>query len=147
MVKIEEFELREDLYYWRKGHTWAKVEGPDRVRVGMDDVGVKAAGQIVFVRLKPKGAKVRQGEALGVLESAKWVGPIESPVSGEVVEVNEQLRKQAKLLMSNPYDDAWVAVIKPSNLEADLANLLKGSDPSAVEWYKKEIEEKVRRKK
>ncbi|MEM4856277.1 MAG: glycine cleavage system protein H, partial [Sulfolobales archaeon] len=85
--------------------------------------------------------------ALGVLESAKWVGPIESPVSGEVVEVNEQLRKQAKLLMSNPYDDAWVAVIKPSNLEADLANLLKGSDPSAVEWYKKEIEEKVRRKK
>ncbi|MEM1982963.1 MAG: glycine cleavage system protein GcvH [Sulfolobales archaeon] len=147
MVKVDEFELKEELYYWRKGHTWVKVEGPDRVRVGLDDVGVKAAGQIVFVRLKPKGAKVKQGEALGVLESAKWVGPIESPVSGEVVEVNDQLRKQAKLLMSNPYDDGWVAVIKPSNLDADLANLIKGSDPAAVDWYKKEIDEKVRKKK
>ncbi len=146
MVKFEEFELKEDLYYWRKGHTWAKIEGPDRVRVGMDDVGVKAAGQIVFVRLKPKGAKVKQGDALGVLESAKWVGPIESPIGGEVIEVNEQLRKQAKILMSSPYGEGWVAVIKPSNLEADLANLVKGSDESAVEWYKKEIDEKIKKK-
>ncbi len=37
MVKIEEFELREDLYYWRRGHTWAKIEDRDRVRVGLDD--------------------------------------------------------------------------------------------------------------
>jgi len=147
MVKVEEFELKEDLYYWRKGHTWAKIESNDRVRVGMDDVGVKSAGEIVFVRLKPKGAKVKQGDALGVLESAKWVGPIESPVSGEIVEVNEQLRKQPKLLMSSPYGDGWIAVIKPSNLEVDITNLLKGSDPQAIEWYKKEIEEKVRKKK
>lgn len=145
MVRVDEFELREDLYYWRKGLTWAKVEAPDRVRVGMSDVGVKAAGQIVFVRLKPKGARVKQGEALGILESAKWVGPIESPVSGEVVEVNEQLRKQAKIMMSSPYDEGWVAVVKPTNLEGDLKNLVKGSDPAALEWYRKEVSEKVKK--
>lgn len=146
MVKVEEFELKDDLYYWRKGLTWAKVEAPDKVRVGMSDVGVKAAGQIVFIRLKPKGAKVKQGEALGILESAKWVGPIESPVSGEILEVNEQLKKQPKIVMSSPYEDGWIAVIKPSNLEGDLKNLIKGSDPEAIEWYRKEIAEKVKKK-
>jgi len=147
MVKVDEFEIKEDLYYWCRGHTWAKIEGPDRVRVGLDDVGAKAAGQIVFIRLKPKGSRVKQGDALGMLESAKWVGPIESPVSGEIVEVNEQLRRQPRLVSSSPYDNGWIAVIKPTNLEEDIKNLVKGSDPSAIEWYKKEIDEKIKKKR
>jgi len=146
VVKVGEFELKEDLYYWRKGLTWAKVESPERVRVGLSDVGARAAGQIVFIRLRPKGTKVKQGEALGILESAKWVGPIESPVSGEVIEVNEQLRKNPKLVSQSPYGDGWVAVLKPSSLEVDLKNLIKGSDPDAVSWYEKEISEKIKKK-
>ncbi len=68
-------------------------------------LGTRAADQIVFIRLKPKGSKVEQSDMLGMLKSAKWVGPIESPISGKIIEVNEQLRKQPRLVSSSPYDD------------------------------------------
>lgn len=134
MVKILEFEFPEGLLY-SKDHVWVKVEDGN-VRIGITDFAQKAAGDIVFVRLMPKGRQVRAGGPIGTLESGKWVGPIKSPVSGEILEVNEKLRTDPKVLNRDPYGEGWIAVIKPSNFEAEKANLI-----SDFEELKKFIEE------
>ncbi|MCS7111657.1 MAG: glycine cleavage system protein H [Ignisphaera sp.] len=145
MAKIDSFELKEELYYWPRNLSWARVEAPNRVRVGLSDVGVRAAGEIVFIRFKPVGIAVKQGQPVAVVESAKWVGPVESPVSGKIVEVNGELRKNPKLIMSDPYGVGWIAVVEPSNLSDDIRNLIKGSDPQAVEWYREQIARLIKR--
>lgn len=145
MARVDSFELKEDLYYWPRNLTWAKIESLNRVRIGLSDVGARAAGEIVFIRFRPIGTTVKQGQPTAVIESAKWVGPVESPVSGKIIEVNNELRKNPKLIMNDPYGAGWIAVVEPSNLEEDLKNLIKGSDPQAVEWYREQIAKLIKR--
>ena len=82
---------------------------------------------------------VKQKSKMGVIESTKYTGPIVTPVTGTIVEVNQEVRKLAgKAIQDDPYGKGWLAVIKPSNLEADLKNILHGQ--TAEDWFKKEAE-------
>jgi len=137
MVKLhEKYEFPEGLYY-SKDHLWLKQEG-ENVRVGITDLAQQAAGPIVFVRLMPKGRVVEAGKPLGTMETGKWVGPLKSPVTGTIVETNEKLKTEPKLLNSDPYGEGWVAVLKPSKLNEELKNLI--SDLNVLnEWLKDEI--------
>lgn len=136
MVKVDGFELREDLYYWSKTLTWAKVEPDGRVRVGLTDLAQSLAKKIRFVRIKPKGSVVDQGKMIATLETVKWVGPVESPVTGMVDDINIALRGKPSAVNDDPYGDGWVAIIKPTRPE-ELNNLVQGE--AIFEWYKKEI--------
>ncbi|MFQ5836325.1 MAG: glycine cleavage system protein H [Candidatus Bathyarchaeia archaeon] len=142
MVKVEGYELREDLYYWSKGLTWAKVEPDGRVRIGFTDLAQKLAGQIRFVRIKPKGVAIDQGKGIATVETSKWVGPVESPVTGVIEEANTALRRNPKLLNEKPYDDGWIALMKMSKPD-EIKKLIHGE--TVVEWYKKEIEAKLKK--
>ncbi len=149
MVMVGEYELREDLYYWgggekEKGQTWAKLESDGRVRVGMTDFGVKLAGKIRFIRIKPPGRSIAQGKGVATMETGKWVGPVEAPISGTIAEINRTLRRKPQTLNSDPYGDGWIAVLKPSNPE-ELEKLLRGE--AAVDWYTKDIEKKLKESK
>jgi glycine cleavage system H protein len=146
MVKVGEYELREDLYYWGggekgKGQTWAKLESDGRVRVGMTDLGVKIAGKIRFIRIKPPGRSIEQGKGVATIETGKWVGPVEAPITGTIAEINRTLRRKPQTFSSDPYGDGWVAVLQPSNPE-ELENLIHGD--ATVEWYTQEIEKKLK---
>lgn len=140
VVKILEYEFPEGLLY-SKDHLWAKIED-GRVKVGITDFAQKMAGEIVFVRIMPKGKQVRAGQPLGTMETGKWVGPLKSPVSGTIVEVNTALRMQPKLLNTDPYGQGWVAIIEPSNLEEEKKNLI-----SDLEELRKFIEEEEKKYK
>jgi len=142
MVKVGEYELKEDLYYWPRGITWAKKEPDGRVRVGFSDLAQKLAQQIRFARIKPKGSVIEQGRGVASVESQKWVGAVESPVSGTVDEVNANLRTKPKLINEDPYGEGWIAILKPSKPE-ELEGLVHGE--AVVEWYKKEIETRVKK--
>lgn len=144
MVKVDEYELREDLYYWPRGLTWAKVEPDGRVRVGITDLAQGIAGKIRFIRIRRKGRKVVQGKGVATLETGKWVGPVESPVSGIIDEVHEVLRTKPKLANKDPYGEGWVAIVKPSKPE-ELEGLVHGE--AIFEWYKKEIEARIKKEK
>ena len=144
MVKVGDYELKEDLYYWGggekgEGQTWAKPEPDGRIRVGITDLAGKLAGKIRFIRIKPPGRSVEQGKGVGTMETGKWVGPVESPISGTIEEINRTLRRKPQALNTDPYGDGWIALLKPSNAE-ELENLIHGE--AAVDWYKKEIEKK-----
>ncbi|MEM2211059.1 MAG: glycine cleavage system protein H [Nitrososphaerales archaeon] len=132
MVKLlEKFEFKEGLYY-SKDHMWVKLEN-GKVRVGVTDVAQRSAGPITFIRLLPKGKLVVKGKPLGTIETGKWVGPLISPVSGTLVEVNENLKSQPKLLNEDPYGAGWIAVIQPSNFEEDKKALI--SDLKELEEF------------
>ncbi len=141
MVKVDKYDLPEDLYY-QKDHSWMKIEG-DKIRVGIDDFGQQAAGKILFVRLRAPGKQVKQDKSIGSIESGKWVGSIKSPVNGTIVEVNEKLKNDPGLLNTAPYTDGWMAVIEPSSLEEDKSALITGTD-NITKWIKQEIQERLK---
>jgi len=138
MVKIEGHEFPEDLYYHRE-HMWVKVEG-NNVRVGYNAWAQSAAGKLVNLNTRKAGSPVQIGKTLGTVESGKWVGPLKTPLSGKIVEVNGEVLKKPSLINEDPYGKGWVAIIEPSDLAGDLKNLIKGSDKVALEaWLKEEI--------
>ena len=134
VVEVKGYQLPEDLYYDRN-HCWGRVEG-GIVTVGLNDFAQKLAKDFVSVDLPLEGKEVVQGKAIASIESGKWVGRIYAIVSGEVVEVNEELEDEPTLLNTDPYGDGWVLKIRMENPE-ELSNLLQGEE--AVRWLEEEI--------
>ncbi len=131
------FEFRPELYY-SKDHIWVKVEADGNVRVGFDDIVAKGSHEIFMMKLLPVGTTAKAKGKIGIIESRKYTGPIVSPVEGAVVNVNPEIKRGGPtVIIDNPYD-VWLSVLKPSNLEADLKNLMTGN--IALEWFKKEAE-------
>lgn len=110
-----------DLRY-SKEHEWVRVED-GKVRVGITDFAQSELGDIVFVELPEIGIEVTAGEPFGSVESVKTVSELYAPVSGKVIEVNEELEDNPEYVNESPYDQAWMIVIEPSDL-AEVDNLL-----------------------
>ncbi|MFQ6053784.1 MAG: glycine cleavage system protein H [Candidatus Bathyarchaeia archaeon] len=137
MVKIDGNEFPEGLYYHRD-HMWVKVED-GKARVGYNDWAQEAAGKLVNLNTRRVGRSVKAGKTLGTVESGKWVGPLKAPLSGKIVELNEEVLRTPSLINEDPYGRGWIAVIEPSDLESELGDLIKGSDRAALEtWLKEE---------
>jgi glycine cleavage system H protein len=103
----------DDLQY-TKDHEWIRVTG-DSGRVGITYYAQESLGDVVYVDLPKVGVKVTANEPFGSVESVKAVSELFSPVSGEVVEINEKLNDSPELVNSVPYEDGWMIVIKLSN--------------------------------
>jgi len=137
-MEVEGYSFKEDLYY-EKNHFWAKVDDEENVIVGATDFFQKLAGDIVFIELPMIGTKVEQGKPFSSLESGKWVGKVYAPVSGEVVEVNDDLEDEPELINESPYDEGWIVKIKPDNLTEDLEKLMRPG-PEFEQFMKDEAE-------
>jgi glycine cleavage system H protein len=135
-MEIEGYYFPDDIYY-HKEHYWAKVEG-NIVTMGTSDFAQKLAGQIVYVELPSVGRSLEQGKPCGSMESGKWVGRVYAPVSGKVEASNQDLEETPELINESPYEKGWICKISPSNLQADLNNLMKGD--SLKDFIKSEIE-------
>jgi len=103
----------EDLHY-TSDHEWVRREG-DQVRIGITDYAQDALGDVVFVQVPTVGSKVKAGESFSEVESTKSVSDIYAPVSGEVVEVNEDLAEVPERLNEDPYGEGWICVIAMSD--------------------------------
>lgn len=134
-MEIEGYLLPDDLYY-HKEHYWARVEG-EMVTVGTSDFAQKLAGQIVYIEMPSVGKTVEQGKPCGSMESGKWVGRVYAPVSGKVEAVNGDLEDTPELINESPYEKGWICKIRPSSLQADLANLFQGE--KLAEFIRSEI--------
>ncbi|MFC3041372.1 glycine cleavage system protein GcvH [Virgibacillus xinjiangensis] len=113
--------LPKDLLY-SKEHEWIKKEG-DNVRVGITDFAQDELGDIVFVELPEPGDELAVDEPFGSVESVKTVSELYAPVSGKVVEINEDLEDSPEFVNESPYEKAWMVVIEPSNT-SELDDLL-----------------------
>jgi glycine cleavage system H protein len=138
MVKVESYEVPEGLYF-SKDFEWVKVEG-DKIRMGITDYAQKSLREIVYAELPSAGAEVKQGEPYGTLESVKAVTDLVAAVSGTIQEVNDEVQSKPETLNEDPYTKGWLLVVKPSNLQAELANLMDFD--KAIEWHKAQVASK-----
>ncbi len=123
-MKIGEYDFPEDLFY-EKNHFWAKDDGSGNIVIGASDFFQQLAGEIVFIELPMAGTKIEQSKSFSSLESGKWVGKVFAPFSGEIIETNEELEDSPELINESPYDEGWIAKIKPSDLDGEAGNLMK----------------------
>lgn len=135
-MKIGEYEVREDRTYDRHNN-WIKVEA-DVAVFGLTDVAVRRAKEIAFIELPKKGQAVEIGKGCGQIESAKWAGEIVAPLSGEIIEVNDEVSNDPSVLNKDPYGH-WLAKIKIAKT-AEASQLM---DPqAAADWVKAEFVDK-----
>lgn len=138
MAQVEDFFLPDELYYDRKEHIWAKVEG-GLVRLGLDQFGQKSAGTVAYIKLFPPGKRVTKGRAFGSLEAGKYVGPLKAPLNGTTTESNPEVISNPRLVNTDPYGAGWFVIVEPSNWKEDSADLVHGAEVQP--WLEKEVTE------
>jgi len=137
-VKIGKCIIQTDLHYLVEDHSWARFNDDGTVTVGITDVAENMAGPILHVYPRKKGMR-QKGQSLATIESGKWVGPLKSPITGEILEANAALDKDPGIVNRSPYGDGWIARMKPSKLDEEKSAFVTGD--AAVEAYRKRIEE------
>ncbi len=128
---VSGYRLLLDRRYHADDHTWARQEG-DLIRIGLDDLGQATTGDLAQVALGRVGGRVRHGEELGTLEAQKYVGPLRSPVCGEIVATNEAAARRPHVVNEDPYGEGWLVLLRPTEHD-DLARLVGPAE--APEWF------------
>lgn len=135
MVKVGEYEVPEGLYF-SVDFAWIKVEG-EKARIGITDYTQKQLREIVFAELPEIGTELNQNDPYGTLESVKAVSDLISPLSGIIEEVNEEVKSNPEVLNEDPFEKGWLIVLKPSNLDEEVASLMDFA--KSIEWHKNQV--------
>ena len=98
---------------YTKDHEWVEIAG-DRATVGITDYAQQQLGDVVYIELPEVGAKLKQGQSFGTIESVKAVSELYAPVSGEVVEVNAALKDKPETVNADPHG-SWMIALKLTN--------------------------------
>jgi glycine cleavage system H protein len=115
---------------YSKEHEWAKVEG-NRVRVGITQFAADRLSDVVYVELPKVGSQVAFMQPFGVVESVKAVSDLYAPISGKVAEINETLAQKPEVINTDPYGQAWMIVVEPTDL-GELGQLLDAGAYAAL---------------
>ncbi|ABP33252.1 glycine cleavage system H protein [Polynucleobacter asymbioticus QLW-P1DMWA-1] len=116
----------QDTFKFAETHEWADLENDGLVWVGISNHAQEALGDVMFFQAPKIGQQVKQGEAIAVIESVKAASDIHTPITGEIVELNEEVDATPELVNQNPYG-VWLFKIKPSSedaLNSELGTLL-----------------------
>lgn len=136
-----EYNMPVDLYYLPE-HSWVRRITEGTVDIGIDNVFQKTIGVVTNINLPSRNTIIEQGNPCAEITGvAGRVYKFLAPVSGQIVEVNEGLKKERSLLNTDPYGKGWIARIRASNLKGELANLLSG-DAMIQWWLRREIVER-----
>lgn len=118
-------EFPDDLKY-SKEHEWVLIEG-SVATIGITDYAQEQLGDIVFVELPALGDKVSKDDAFGVVESVKSVNDVYAPISGKVLEVNDDLPENPEMVNDDPYGDGWMIKIELTD-EEELEDLMTADE-------------------
>ena len=121
---IDHCDFPDDLLYDYDGNTWVRID-PDgsNATVGLTSLMMGIAGKLSSVRTKPLGTIVSRGRSLGTIESHRMVGPIPSPLSGTIVEINERIAAVPRILNNSAYDEGWIVRLKLSSMQSEKQEL------------------------
>lgn len=119
----------ENIKYTRE-HEWIRLEG-DVAYVGITDYAQSELGEIVFVDVDTIGETIQQGEVFGSVEAVKTVSDLNMPVTGEVLEFNENLNDQPELVNNDPYGEGWMIKIQVANA-SEMDSLLNAAAYQAI---------------
>jgi glycine cleavage system H protein len=127
MASVKNCNLPDDLYYNVENNVWARKEADGTVTIGMTAYACALAGEVVAYTPKKVGRSVELNKSAATIESGKWVGPVKTPVSGEVAAVNDAVAANPKSINADPYGNGWLVKLKPSNWDGDAASLVTGA--------------------
>lgn len=120
------FHLPAEGVYFHQGHSWARPEGGEIVRVGMDDFAQKLLGKIDSIQFPKVGSQVTQGEKAWALTVGSKSIDMLSPVDGEIVDINHHLFNSPETVSKDPYGQSWLMKVRAPKLSSNLKNLLSG---------------------
>ncbi len=115
---------------YTEDHEWIKIDG-DIATVGITDFAQNELGDIVYVEIETEGEEIDKGEVFGTVEAVKTVSDLFMPISGEVVEVNEELEASPEIVNEDPYEKGWMIKIKINNTD-ELDELLSSEQYTEV---------------
>ncbi len=141
-----ELHFPKDVAYYSEEWMWVKAEPGNKLRIGISDLGVRAVKELDYIRLKVRANKdVKKGDLLGMVDTSKMVWEIIAPVSGKVVEVNEDLLTgNPGPLTADNYGAGWVALLeKTGTTDSELKTLHKGGTPETEKWINDTIQKNV----
>ena len=128
-----------ELEYDLERDVWVREEEDGTVTLGMTDIAQSRSGKVVSILFKAPGRQLKAGQSAATIESAKWVGPFPTPLSGEVV-ANNQAAFEKDMLIANrdPYGAGWLVRLRPSDLPAERPRLTPGREAFAA--YRERID-------
>lgn len=133
------FDFPSDRHYDATRHMWARKDDQlGRIIVGIDALGLDSLGELAYVAFRDIGTRVEIGEAVGSLEAAKMTTEIYSPISGLLVEVNEEATRNPGLVNEDPYGKGWLVALEPTGWERESGHMISGDQLPG--WVKAEIE-------
>lgn len=138
MTEVRGCSIPEHLYYWVEKHVWVRDDGDDVLTLGITDPAQHLASKVVAITTKKVGKTLERGQSVATIESGKWVGPVPTPVNGEVIAVNEALAGQPTLVNTDPYGEGWVVRMKAAVWSVQRAHLHTGAH--AVAEYRTFLE-------
>jgi len=103
MKEYKGCKIPEELYYDLEYHVWVKIEN-DIAIVGATDPAQAYAGELLNIKIKDVGTKLKRGDIAAIVESAKYMGPMRSPISGSIIEINQNVSDDPTLINSDPYE-------------------------------------------
>ena len=131
-MEIDHCVFPDDLLYDLENNTWLRVEESGEVTVGVTSVLPAIAGKLTLARLKSAEVAIQRGQSLGTLESLKFVGPIPSPVSGILLKTNGLIVDRPRIINNSPYQEGWIASLKPSHLALERILLSKSTESKTL---------------
>lgn len=137
-VIIQGFALELDRGYEPTTHMWVRRVGADRVRVGMDSLGIETSGTLAQLSFDDVGSDLIAGQRFGEVEAAKFVGPLISPVDGVLLEVNGDAIFDAGIVERFPYGAGWLIDVRVRDASEALAGLLT-QPAEIIAWFNERI--------
>ena len=133
-MKCKNYDIPENLFY-DTNDFWIKVNGEEAV-VGMTDYGQSNTGDILYLELSHDGETFKQGDRFGSIESGKWVGNLTAPLSGVVINSNNEVERNPRKVNADAYVEGWMYQLKPSNPD-ELKSLMSAKEYAA--WVEEQI--------
>ena len=131
-MEIDHCVFPDDLLYDLENNTWLRIEENGEVTVGVTSVLPAIAGKLTLARLKSAEVAIQRGQSLGTLESLKFVGPVPSPVSGILLKTNGLIVDRPRIINDSPYQEGWIASLKPSHLALERILLSKSTESKTL---------------
>jgi glycine cleavage system H protein len=128
VIEVHGCVFPDTLHYHVEQNVWARRDGDGRITVGITSYASAIAGEIVAFVGKRPGTRIEQGKGLGVVELFKVVHAVRTPVSGEIVAVNERAEAEPAVINRDPYGGGWLIRVKPADWERESKLLVTGAD-------------------
>jgi glycine cleavage system H protein len=122
-VIISNCTFAEDVLYDTASNTWVRFQEDGTATVGINTILAWLGGPISSVSFKPLGAVIEKGRSLGAVESPRHFDTVRSPITGKILEMNEALAGNPRLLNRDPYGDGWFAILEPLKREQEMASV------------------------